>query len=394
MRRLFDEGTFHDFGSSRLRPTEWKPVTCRYRGRTSALRQNVIGEAPKIPGVYGMLDRDGRLIYVGKAKSLRCRLMSYFRPNSRHPKAGRIIEQTRTLIWETAHSEFAALLRELELIRRFLPRFNSQGKPGRARYMYLCLGRGPAPYAYLARRVSGKPIACYGPLTSRAEARDAVRRLNDHFGLRDCAQSQRMNFADQQELFPILRTPGCLRYELGTCLGPCVGGCSTQKYQRQLDKVRAFLEGRDGSALEELEQEMSKAAEALQYERAGALRDKILGLSWLTDRLTWLRQARDEHSFVYRSRGSDARPMWYMIHRGQVREVIREPRTEKQKARVPGLLSDAFRESTEDGPTVPIGEVDSVLLVAAWFRRHPAEREHLMSREETMARVMALQSTM
>ena len=104
--------------------------------------------------------------------------MSYFR-DSRDPKAGRILQHTHTLVWETVPDEFAALVRELELIRRHRPRFNVLGQPGRQRYCYVCLGRAPAPYAYVSRAPTGKDLGVYGPFTSAMRAGEAVRRLND-----------------------------------------------------------------------------------------------------------------------------------------------------------------------------------------------------------------------
>ena len=119
--------------------------------RPSRLRDKVRRHGPRRPGVYGMVDGRGELIYVGKAKCLRTRLLSYFRAASRGDKAGRIIDHTRALVWEYAPSEFAALLRELELIRRWKPGYNVQGLPGRRRSCYVCLGRKPAPYLFVAR---------------------------------------------------------------------------------------------------------------------------------------------------------------------------------------------------------------------------------------------------
>ena len=378
MKTLFGPETFTGFGSTRYRPSELPTESARHQGRAKTLHEAVRTQAPKSPGVYGMLDRDGVLIYVGKAKSLRCRLMSYFRPNSRNPKAGRIIEETRSLLWEQADSEFAALLRELELIRRFLPRFNSQGKPGRARYVYICLGREPAPYAYVSRKPNGKEAACFGPIASSAHAKEAVRRLNDQFGLRDCAQSQPMRFADQRDLFDEEHTPGCLRYEIGTCCGPCVGGCSRRQYRNRLGKAVAFLNGEDEATLPNIEREMNRASASLQFEKAGSLRDKLVALQWAHDRLTWLRNARERHSFVYRQVGRAGRPLWYLIHRGQVGRVIVEPRTKRQKAEADRLIAQVFRDRDETGLT-PVAEVDSVLLVAAWFRKNPEEKSKVKS---------------
>ena len=111
-RGLFDAETFSGFGPSRFRPVGEIPLGKVVRQRVqSKLKEAVREHAPKHPGVYGMLDSKGRVIYIGKAKCLRTRLLSYFRANSRHPKAGKILRNTRVLVWEETADEFAALLR-------------------------------------------------------------------------------------------------------------------------------------------------------------------------------------------------------------------------------------------------------------------------------------------
>src|SRR5262249_54006602 len=148
------------------------------------------------------------------------------------------------------------------------------------------------PYLFVTRQPPADVIACYGPLHGGQRVADAVRRLNDLFRLRDCEQSQKMHFADQGELFPMLRPAGCLRYEIGTCSGPCAAGVSRSGYGRQVRAARAFLDGADDSVLRTLEREMAVAAESLAFERAAALRDKLDAIRWLSDRLSWLQRAR------------------------------------------------------------------------------------------------------
>src|SRR5262249_19141418 len=137
---LFTRQEFVSFG-----PTFWDPTfqlrsPYQIHASTSRELRNRLKEAcPKRPGVYGMVDCHGELIYVGKAKSPRSRLLSYFRPRSREPKAGRILARTSILVWEYCPSEFAALHRELELIRRWRPRFNVQGQRRGRRRLYVCL---------------------------------------------------------------------------------------------------------------------------------------------------------------------------------------------------------------------------------------------------------------
>jgi excinuclease ABC subunit C len=330
-----------------------------------------------------MIDARGRLVYVGKAKSLRGRLLSYFRNNSRDPKAGRILESTRGIVWEESPSEFAALLRELELIRRWQPSYNVQGQPGRRRVMYVVLSRPPAPYLSVAREPPANAIASWGPIAGAINLRAAIRRLNDAFRLRDCETRQPIHFADQGSLFPVVRSAGCLRLEIGACSGPCNEGVSRIDYARQVRAARAFLDGRDTKLLDGLETEMHTAASNQAYERAIALRDKFVPLRWLDGRLAWLRNARQSLSFVYPVFGDDGQSLWYVIRRGQVQAVVPAPHNGSSRAVARKALRDAFERTS--GPSSQLADqMDSILLVASWFRRHPDERIRIMAPEEAM----------
>src|SRR5262249_2166317 len=156
-------------------------------------------------------------------------------------------------------------------------------------------------------------------------------RLNDWYGLRDCPQKQEMIFADQGELFPVLRAAGCLRHEIGSCLAPCAAACTRQQYADRVRAVRAFLNGTDAAPLEVLEREMTVASATLQDERAAALRDRLDVLRWLHDRLGFLRRAREQQSFVYPVPGHDGSETWYLIHHGQVKAVLPAPRSEDEQ---------------------------------------------------------------
>ena len=375
MSGLFFRRTFAGFGVSRLHPFADPPPVQQIRGRRPArLREEVRRHCPRLPGVYGMVDAHGELIYVGKAKSLRVRLLSYFRPNSRDPKAGRILQETRRILWEVGPSEFAALLRELELIRRWQPCFNVQGQPRRRKRTFVCIGRRPAPYVYLSVRPPAGVLACFGPVVRGETARAAVRRLNDWFGLRDCPQKQEMIFADQGELFPMLRTPGCLRHEIGTCLGPCAAACTRQSYAERVGAARAFLDGTNPEPLETLQRDMTTAAAALEYERATILRDKHAVLSWLHGHLERLRHARERHSFIYPVTGHDGREVWYLIRRGVVAAALPAP-GEGEGKRTAAEIARVFGAAPPWTGATPAEEIDGVLLVATWFRKHAAERE-------------------
>jgi excinuclease ABC subunit C len=380
---LFSRPVFAGFGPDGLDPTAPSPPLHRVKGRRpGVLRAAVRADCPRRPGVYGMLDVTGKLIYVGKAKSLRARLLSYFRPNSRDAKAGRIVQNTRTLVWEFAPSEFAALLRELELIRRWRPRFNVQGQPHRHRHTYVCLGRRPAPYVFLSSRPAASVIAGFGPVPAGQRAREAVRRLNDGFALRDCPQKQEMVFADQGELFPEPRAAGCIRHEIGSCLGPCAAACTQADYAARVGAARGFLEGQGGDMLAALERDMEAASEALAFERAAALRDRLEVLRWLHDHLERLRQLREGQSFVYPA-ASETGEVWYLIHQGRVAASRPAPSPETT-ARTAAMIEALYRRRFPPGAALAGSEVDGVLLVAGWFRRHPEERARVLGPAEAL----------
>ena len=381
--RLFADD-FDGFGPSRFRPTDEVAPVFEVRGkRVSKLKRGTKKNAPKAPGVYGMLDGRGRLIYVGKAKNLRCRLLCYFRENSRDPKAGKIIQQTRRLVWEQTGDEFAALLRELELIQRLRPRYNVLGVPGLQRHHYICVGKSPAPYVYVTQKPTGKELGTYGPFVKWYKSDDAARRLNDLFKLRDCPQTVPLSFAEQGELFDPDRGAKCLRFELGTCSGPCVGACTRKDYAAGARNVKAFLDGRNRSILHTLQAQMEAASSELRFEQATSLRDKLQSLQWLDDRLSLLRTARDRNSFVYPLAGADRQTRWYLIHRGEVQAVAFPPDAESA-SRVRELLATTFADHPAPAVLSDVA-VDSVLLVAGWFRRYADERAKLLPRAKAEA---------
>ncbi len=373
MPGLFTPASFDGFGIDTLHLGARSHFHSVHARRPSGLRSAIRLECPKRPGVYGMVDARGDLVYVGKAKCLRSRLLSYFRPRSRDPKAGGIVAQARLIAWEVLPTELSALLRELELIRRWKPRYNVQGQPWRRRPLWVCLGRKPAPYVFTSPRVPSSALVAHGPLPGGHLARLAVRKLNDWFRLRDCPQAQEMVFADQNELFPVVRQAGCIRHEIGSCLGPCAAACTRAEYQEGVKGARAFLEGRDLSPLVHIEREMQAAAEQMQFERAAALRDRLTALHWLAEQLQRLRQAR-ELTFVYPLSAHDGREWWYLLRHGAVRAVVPAASATVE------LLDGVFRGRRG------VEQAEGILLALAWFRKRPGERARAIEVDTARAR--------
>jgi excinuclease ABC subunit C len=334
-------------------------------------RRQLREACPTFPGVYGMVDRFGQLIYVGKAKRLRHRLLSYFHAGADDVKAGEIITHTVRLIWEPAPHEFAALARELELIRRWLPAYNVQGRTDRFSRWYLCIGRAPAAYVYLASEPTRRSTECFGPMRSRQQLSEAVRFLNHQFRLRDCPDRVPMVFTDQLRLWDDPGRAACDRMDMGTCLGPCAGGCTRDEYLNHLRRVKAFLNGRDVRLLARLERDMATAASATEYERAAMLRDIWTSLDWLHRSLDRLRTARDRLSFVYPVIRADGREYWFALRRGQIKHAALAPHNHATARRWRAKLRTIYARRGRAPPEPE--DVEMLYLIAAWFRRFPHE---------------------
>lgn len=385
MPSLFTHSPFPGFGpAARLREEgftgERLDADTRLRLRTA-----VKARCPKGPGIYGMLDENDELIYVGKAKRLRPRLLSYFRTETGNAKSRRILRRTKAIVWECLPHELAALIRELQLIRQWRPRFNVMGRPDPRKRVFLCLGRAPAPYLFLSPRVTSQCQAAWGPVPSGPRAAAAVKVLNDLCRLRDCPRPNvPMRYADQGQLFDPTLTAGCLRWEIGTCSAPCAGACTRRQYGDQTRQAQQFLEGHEDRFLMKLTEEMKTASRDQQFERAATLRDQLENLTWLRETLERGERARAELTFIYPVTAGDGQPWWFLIERGQPRAfvpVLKESSKERER-----LVRQVFHERPcVGGPNDGQEDRELLWLVSSWFRKYPAERERTLPITSTLA---------
>ncbi|MEM9367485.1 MAG: GIY-YIG nuclease family protein [Planctomycetota bacterium] len=370
------------FGRNPFDPHGNRPCDGIAGDRRSELRSRVAALCPPVPGVYGMLNDQGDLVYVGKSLKLRDRLLSYFNAAASKNKGGRIIDQTKAIVWETQPSDFAAQLREQDLIRRHCPRMNVQGVPERQRPVYLCLGRKPAEMFFLSMVPPPKDtVAVEGPFFGVTRLRRVVETLNKTFGLRDCSQQTVFQFADQLSLFDETLRPGCLRLEIGTCLGPCAAACSRDAYLQRVNAAESFLDGFNDEPLVMVSDTMEQASANQQYELAASARDTLRSLRYVHNKLDVFAAARRDHSFVYAARGYDGLSVWYLIRCGVVCDVAAAPRdrTEYQAMRErlkrwQTLLQQRHQRIADE-------RAHTVSVVASWFRKHKKELKQTFAPE-------------
>lgn len=164
------------------------------------MHAHVKTSAENKPGVYRMVAADGEVVYVGKAKQVRTRLLSYFRAAYPDEKGARILREAHTIEWDYVPSEFAALLGELRLIKRFRPRHNVAMKRDGRNLCFIKLTGGVAPKLAVVRGPGTDDNALYyGPFLGAVRVADSLRELADVLGLRDCSLDKRMHYSDQRE---------------------------------------------------------------------------------------------------------------------------------------------------------------------------------------------------
>ena len=341
------------------------------RPTVAALRARVRAGAENRPGVYRMYGPAGDVLYVGKSVKVRTRLLSYFRAD-RGEKAAEIVGHAHRIDWEHQPSEFAALLRELELIKRWRPPYNVQHK-GDAAYCFIKLTRDAAPRLLVVEQAAADRARYYGPFTGRRRLRDALRELSDVLQLRDCGAAVPMRFGDQAELFGDRASPMCYRGELNRCLAPCAGLCSQREYAGRAELARRFLEGDADQPLELLRRRMDAAAGRLQFEYAAELRDRADRLVAVQGELVALRGTIENLTFAYQVPGHAGDDRLYLIRRGSVRAELPYPRSHAEREFAAARVRDVFCASEPTLSSVRAHEIAQILLVARWFRLRPSE---------------------
>ena len=224
--------------------------------------------APSSPGVYRMTDAKGEVLYVGKAKNIRKRIIAYTRPTAYDTRIERMILATAAVEFVTTATETEALLLEANLIKRLRPRFNVLLRDDKSFPYILITGDHWAPQILKHRGARNRPGHYFGPFASVWAVNRTVTALQRAFLLRSCTDG-----------FFEGRTRPCLLYQIKRCSGPCTGEIDFAEYAELVREANAFLSGRSRTVKEELAREMDKASAALDFERAAIYRDRLAALS-------------------------------------------------------------------------------------------------------------------
>jgi excinuclease ABC subunit C len=227
-----------------------------------------LGTMPDAPGVYRMLDGKGNALYVGKARSLKKRVAAYTQPARLPERLRRMVSETAALEIITTHTEAEALLLEANLIKRLKPRFNIVLRDDKSYPWLMLTEEHPFPQIAKHRGARLRKGSYWGPFASAWAVNQTVTAMQRVFLLRACADTVFAN-----------RSRPCLLYQIRRCSAPCVGRISQAEYAVLVGQAKAFMAGKGAAVQEQLAAEMEQAAEALEFERAAAVRDRIRGLT-------------------------------------------------------------------------------------------------------------------
>ena len=344
-------------------------------------------QCPITPGVYGWLDNNNQICYIGKSKCLRKRLLSYFAKNPADKKTVRIVQHSHRLVWEPVSHELLALIREQELIYRWRPEFNTQGQPVKRQPAFLCISDGAAANVFFTRRVTPKSQFSIGPIFGTGRLRAAVESMNQVFQLRDCPDKTQFSYDEQLQLFDISASAKCIRYELGSCPGPCAGLCSRENYMANVQQAMDFLLGGVTSkqTLDRLQTEMKNAALTQSFERATVLRDHFQNLRWLARRLKQLESAERVLNGVLPITGKNYQKLWLILRGGRLVGSAAAPRDARRRKAAAEKLSVIKQQDL--GLPTNLMEMNLQMIIMSWFRKYPRYKQQLISFEEAIKEV-------
>jgi excinuclease ABC subunit C len=326
--------------------------------------EGTLKNLPTKPGVYVFKNATGKVIYVGKAVNLRARVRSYFHDSSQQmPKTRRLVDEITDLEFIVARSELEALLLENTLIKQHQPRFNVRLKDDK-RYPYIKVHWQDAfPRVTTTRHIISDGARYFGPYTMAAAAYQTLDLVRKIFPYLTCTRT--ITGHDER---------ACLYYHIGRCAAPCIGVVNQEEYRAIIQRLCDFLSGRVDTVIATLRQQMQEASEALDFEKAAAIRDQIQAIEHIAQKQTVVSPDLTDHDVVaFARQNSDACVQVFFIRGGRLigREyfVLDGTAEEEDQAVVSSFVKQFYDEVSQVPPEILLPhQVDEAMIIRDWLR--------------------------
>lgn len=297
-----------------------------------------ISELPQSPGVYQYFDASGTIIYIGKAKKLKNRVLSYLNKTNQSDKTRVLVGKIHDFKYIVVESEQDALLLENNLIKKYKPKYNILLKDDKS-YPWICIKKEPYPRVFITRRFVRDGSEYFGPYTSARFAHTLIALIKSLYKLRTCHLPLNQKAIDQG------RFKVCLEYHIGNCIGPCVGKIRETEYNEFIVQIRNILKGNLSSVIEVMTRKMREYADTLQFEKANEMKEALEAIRTYQSKSTIVRSTiSDTDVFSYIEDDKYAYINYLRIVHGaviQVHTIEMEKRIDEAKEE---LLSFAIYE--------------------------------------------------
>ena len=226
---------------------------------------------PSKPGVYIMHDKDDKIIYVGKAISLKNRVRQYFRKNNKTKRIQNMVSLIDHFEYIVTDNEAEALILECNLIKKNMPKFNVLLKDDKT-YPYIKVNtQADYPDVYVTRRILNDGAKYFGPYANSGAAKEMVEFIKEKFKIRQCRS---FKYKDRP----------CLNYQIKKCFAPCMGYISKEEYRNQITEIISILDGKVDKLVKDLENEMQEESQKMNFEKAAYIRDKIQAIQRISEK--------------------------------------------------------------------------------------------------------------
>jgi excinuclease ABC subunit C len=275
--------------------------------------QEKLESLPAGPGVYQHKDAQGKVLYVGKAKSLRSRVRSYFQKSrSLDPRIEQMLSRATDLEIIVTDSEVEALILEANLIKKLKPRYNVNLKDDKS-YPYIVVTNEAFPRVFVTRQIRRDGSRYFGPYTDVKNVRAALKAVRDLFMIRSC------NFVLDADTIARRKVKLCLDYHIKKCEGPCEGLVTEERYNAMIEQVVTLLKGKTEALIAALRRDMEAYAEQRKYEEAALMRDRIRGLQAYAERQKAVDlDASDRDIIAFAAEGDDACGAIFKVRDGKL----------------------------------------------------------------------------